>query len=225
MQFERRFADAIKSGDVTLTFRRWAKPQAVAGHRYRVPQIGFVDVTRVDEVDEATITQRDAKRAGFATLEDLREYMHVKARAAGTLYRIELRFAGVGAPDPRAALAQRVADDDELDALHARLDAMDRRSTNGAWTRRFLSLIETSPGTRAGDLAARIDWDTPTFKAHVRRLKELGLTESLQVGYRLSARGAAFVLAEQRDPRLDRTAPDERSSATSSRRARRGKDE
>jgi hypothetical protein len=224
MQFERRFADAIKSGDVTLTFRRWARPQAVAGHRYRVPQIGFVDVTRVDEIDEGAITLRDAKCAGFTTLQELRDYMQVKARAAGTLYRIELRYAGVGAPDPRAALAQRVADDDELGALGARLDAMDRRSTNGAWTRRLLSLVETSPGTRAGDLAARIGWDTPPFKAHVRRLKELGLTDSLEVGYRLSARGAAFVLAERRDPRLDKTGPDERSSATSSR-ARRGKDE
>ena len=225
MQFERRFADAIKSGDVTLTFRRWARPQAVVGHRYRVPQIGFVDVTRVDEIDASEITLRDAKRAGFATLQALRDYMQVKARAAGTLYRIELRYAGVGAPDPRAELAHRAAGEEESSQLAARLDSMDRRSTNGAWTRRFLSLIESSPGTRAGDLAMRIGWDTPTFKAHVRRLKELGLTESLEVGYRLSARGAAFVLAERRDPRLDKAGPDERSSATSSRRARRGADE
>jgi hypothetical protein len=225
MQFERRFADAIKSGEVTLTFRRWARPQAVAGHRYRVPQIGFVDVTCVDEIDEGAITLRDAKRAGFATLQQLRDYMQVKARAAGTLYRIELRYAGVGAPDARAALAQRVANDDESGALGARLDAMDRRSTNGAWTRHFLSLIEASPGTRAGDLAARIGWDTAVFKAHVRRLKELGLTESLEVGYRLSARGAAFARAERRDRRLDKTGSDERSSAASSRRARRGKDQ
>ena len=115
MQFERRFADAIKSGDVTLTFRRWARPQAVVGHRYRVPQIGFVDVTRVDEIDASAITLRDAKRAGFATLQALRDYMQVKARAAGTLYRIELRYAGVGAPDPRAELAHRAAGEEELE--------------------------------------------------------------------------------------------------------------
>ena len=205
MQFERRFADAIKAGDVTLTFRRWARPQAVAGHRYRVPPIGFVDVTRVDEIDEGAITLRDAKRAGFATLQQLRDYMQVKARAAGPLYRIELRYAGVGAPDPRAELARRAAGEEESNQLAARLDSMDRRSTNGAWTRRFLSLIETSPGTRAGDLAARIGWDTPTFKAHVRRLKEMGLTESLEVGYRLSARGAAFMRAKGRKPRLDKS--------------------
>ena len=32
-----------------------------------------------------------------------------------------------------------------------------------------------------------------SFKTRVRRLKALGLTESLEVGYRLSPRGAAFL--------------------------------
>jgi predicted transcriptional regulator len=67
---------------------------------------------------------------------------------------------------------------------------MDARSSHGAWTRRFLKLIAASPGRRAADLAASIGWDVPTFKAHVRKLKTLGLTESLEVGYRLSPRGA-----------------------------------
>jgi hypothetical protein len=205
MQFERRFADAIKTGDVTLTFRRWTRPQAVAGHRYRVPRIGFVDVTRIDSIDESAITTRDAKRAGFATLQELRDYMQSKRGASGTLYRIELRYAGAGAPDPRAELAGRAAVEDELGALSARLDSMDRRSSRGAWTRRVLELIAASPGTRAGDLAQRIGWDTPTFKAHVRRLKEMGLTESLEVGYRLSPRGAAFMREKGKKSRLDKS--------------------
>jgi hypothetical protein len=34
------------------------------------------------------------------------------------------------------------------------------------------------------------------FKTRVRRLKALGLTESLEVGYRLSPRGRAFLAAD-----------------------------
>ena len=34
--------------------------------------------------------------------------------------------------------------------------------------------------------------DRPSFKINVRKLKELGLTESLEVGYRLSPLGKAF---------------------------------
>jgi hypothetical protein len=43
------------------------------------------------------------------------------------------------------------------------------------------------------DLAARLDQPTPAFKANARKLKALGLTESLEVGYRLSPRGRALL--------------------------------
>ncbi|WP_179221744.1 hypothetical protein [Inquilinus limosus] len=49
------------------------------------------------------------------------------------------------------------------------------------------------PATRAPDLAARFGRDTASFKADVRKLKALGLTESLEVGYRLSPRGRALL--------------------------------
>ena len=43
--------------------------------------------------------------------------------------------------------------------------------------------------------------DRPAFKLNVRKLKALGLTESLEVGYRLSPRGAAFLAAADRTNR------------------------
>jgi hypothetical protein len=46
---------------------------------------------------------------------------------------------------------------------------------------------------RAPDLAAQLGREKRPFKADVRKLKELGLTESLDVGYRLSPRGKAFL--------------------------------
>jgi len=36
-------------------------------------------------------------------------------------------------------------------------------------------------------------WERQDFKHHVRRLKELGLTLSLDVGYRLSPRGESYL--------------------------------
>ncbi len=51
MQFERRFAELIRKGEVTVSFRRWRRPQVVAGRRYRVAWIGFIDVLRIAEVD------------------------------------------------------------------------------------------------------------------------------------------------------------------------------
>ncbi|MGH3360901.1 MAG: hypothetical protein ACRDOM_00450, partial [Nocardioides sp.] len=71
----------------------------------------------------------------------------------------------------------------------------------GAWTRDTLALIDAHPEVRAPDLAARVGRETAEFKRDVRKLKELGLTESLDIGYRLSPRGEAVVDAGRSRPR------------------------
>jgi hypothetical protein len=65
------------------------------------------------------------------------------------------------------------------------------------------------PAIRAPDLAHRLGRDTASFKQDVRKLKERGLTESLDIGYRLSARGVA-VLDHEGHPRSarDRSEPE-----------------
>jgi DNA-binding IclR family transcriptional regulator len=60
-----------------------------------------------------------------------------------------------------------------------------------------LEIIGRRPATRAADLAAELGRDLVTFKRDVRKLKELGLTESLEVGYRLAPRAAALARARQ----------------------------
>ena len=57
----------------------------------------------------------------------------------------------------------------------------------------MLELIRANPATRAPDLAASLGRETKGFKTDVRKLKTLGLTESLVVGYRLSPRGETFL--------------------------------
>jgi Mn-dependent DtxR family transcriptional regulator len=63
------------------------------------------------------------------------------------------------------------------------------RANGGRWVRATLDLIARHPATRAEALAAALGLAKDAFKPRVRRLKELGLTESLEVGYRLSPRG------------------------------------
>ena len=62
-------------------------------------------------------------------------------------------------------------------------------------------LIDLNPTVRAPDLAARVGRETADFKKDVRKLKELGLTESLAIGYLLSPRGQAVVDAGLPAPR------------------------
>jgi hypothetical protein len=96
-------------------------------------------------------------------------------------------------PDERPDLA---ADDRlstaDVDAITARLDRWDAAAEN-PWTREYLAMIGANEAVRAPDLAAGVGLDVPRFKRRVRHLKGLGLTISLDVGYRLSPRGKAFL--------------------------------
>src|SRR5918992_1122207 len=75
----------------------------------------------------------------------------------------------------------------------ARLARLDGASSHGPWTESTLRAISASPGVRAADLADGLGREKLPFKADVRKLKALGLTESLERGYRLSPRGRAWL--------------------------------
>jgi hypothetical protein len=189
--FPKRFWRGIADGSITLTYRRWHRAQVVAGRPYRTPA-GIIEVTSVSETDPASITDEDARRAGHADTSAL--VAEVPVRPGATLYRIE--FHRAAGPDPRAELAADAdIDATEVSAISARLDRLDRASRHGPWTRATLELVRDRPATRAADLAASLDRETQPFKVDVRKLKNLGLTESLDVGYRLSPRGRAYLAA------------------------------
>lgn len=193
MLFEQRFWEPIARGEVTVTFRRWKRRQVVPGRRYRTAG-GMVEVDALDVITEADVTDADARASGYpdapSVLADLRHGPDL------VLHRV--RFHVVDEPDPRTVLAH----DDALDAaalaeIDQRLDRLDRASRHGPWTRATLEQIADRPGVRAGDLAAAAGRERLPFKTDVRKLKVLGLTLSLEVGYRLSPRGERY-LAEHR---------------------------
>ena len=174
----------IRRGAVSLAFRRWKRPTVRSGGRLRTA-IGVLAIGDVRPCTLADITEAESRRAGFASRAAL--LAELRGRA-GRLYRIELRLAGA---DPRLALRERAAlDPSELTALLQRLRRMDAR---GPWTRAVLERLRDAPGVRAADLAAELGLERTDFKRRVRRLKELGLTESLETGYRLSPRGRALL--------------------------------
>ena len=66
MQFEAKYAASIAAGTQTLTFRRWKRPQAIAGNTYRTAA-GRLVVETVSVVHAASITDSEAVRAGYAS--------------------------------------------------------------------------------------------------------------------------------------------------------------
>ena len=173
----------LADGRVDLAFRRWEKPRVKAGGRQRTA-IGVVGFDAVEPVPRSAVTAVEAHRAGFATRGGLLAFLD--RRTAGQIYRIELRVVG---PDPRVALRDELPDAAALAEIERRLARLDRASSHGPWTLAVLRAIAANPERRAADVAAEFGRPRLPFKVDVRKLKELGLTESLPIGYRLSPRG------------------------------------
>ena len=173
MLFEKRLRDGLADGSITVALRRWKRAQVLPGRRYRSPD-GLIEVTQVDVVD--ALDDAIARAAGFASAADALDDLP----GDGPITVVHLHR--VDDPDPRDVLSNdtHLADVDRL------LRQIERY-------RGHFELIAANPGVRAPDLAPQLGLDTPTFKRQVRRLKELGLTHSLRVGYRLSPRGEALL--------------------------------
>ena len=176
--------ERIVRGEVTLVFRRWRRPTVRAGGTLRTAA-GVLRIRDVAIVEETDVSDAEAAAAGYdsraALLADL------PAREGRRLHRVRVAFGGA---DPRIALREQDAlSDADVEGLLRRLRRLDDRSAEGPWTLRVLAAIEEQPGVVSTTLAERLGCERAWLKPHVRKLKILGLTISLKVGYELSPRG------------------------------------
>src|SRR5688572_24364462 len=124
--------DRIRSGEISLIFRRWKRPGVKAGGT-QMTQIGVLGVNSVEVVTEKQITEKDAKAAGFASRKELLENLFDRDE---DIYRIGVRWVG---EDPRKALrADDKLDKKELDGIIEKLHKLDQNSQRGNWTELYL---------------------------------------------------------------------------------------
>lgn len=176
--------EAIRDGRIDLQFRRWKRATVKPGGTLKT-RVGILKIGRITPLTPDQVELADVKRAGFADLDEF--YRWLDTMKPGDLCKIEISYLG---EDPLVTLrnTREVAPDD-LAEVNAKLDAMDKRAKDEAWTSAYLKLIRDNPGVLAETLANGLGLEKQPFKARVRKLKALGLTESLEVGYRLSPRG------------------------------------
>ena len=184
--------EKIKTGEITILFRRWSRPGARAGGS-QMTQGGVIAIDSVEIVTYDDITELDARESGYGTKENLLDKL---AYRDDPIYRMRVHFAG---DDPRIALREDDAlDESDLEEIIAKLKKLDANSKRGPWTQSYLQVIHDMPNTYSGLLANFLGLDIPSFKPWVRKLKALGLTESLHPGYRLSPRGEKVLAALRR---------------------------
>lgn len=188
MLLNRDTAAGIANGSITAVLRRWDAPRTKPGGTQRT----VAGTIRIDDVAEYPgsyrVTAAQARAAGYPDVKAAQK--ELDRRPARHTYVIAVSYL---APDERPEMA---ADDRlsaaDVDELTARLDRWDAAAETH-WTRIYLEMIGANEAVRAPDLAARVGLEVPRFKRRVRQLKGLGLTISLDVGYRLSPRGRAYL--------------------------------
>jgi hypothetical protein len=177
MLLNNKTLDAIIAGEISVVLRVWKRPTVKKGGTLKTRK-GVVSIIDVEAIRRESVTDEDIRRAGLGSRADLCEIDR-----DGDFYRITVAWAG---DDPRVALRGNL-DPAELASVRARVEKM------GSWAVGYLAEIGRRPNVHAQILADHFGIDKPAFKARVRRLKELGLTESLRPGYRLSPRGEAVL--------------------------------
>jgi hypothetical protein len=179
--------EGIATGRITIAFRKWQSPAVKTGGTLRTT-IGVLAIDSVERVRDRDLTLAQAIAAGYPSREVL--LAELARRTVGDVYRIRLHVSG---PDPRARLREQSSiSTTERDRLREALQAIDRRSRNGPWTQTLLDELAKRETCRAGELAAVLGLEKEWLKVNIRKLKELGLTQSLASGYRLSPRGTAL---------------------------------
>jgi hypothetical protein len=177
--------NAIKSGTLTLAFRRWKKPSVKRGS-ILTTSICRISIDDVSVIEEDTITAKDAKRAGFESKEELIQLLN---KHPGDLYKVALSYHS---EDPRIELRQQKLTEEMFEQLKKKMERLDQGS-DGPWTKSVLQAIKHHPHLRAADLCDKVGMEKMKMKLNIRKLKNLGLTISHEVGYEISPLGKEFL--------------------------------
>ena len=181
--------ERVAAGEITVTWRLWKYAHVKAGKLY-VSGFSFggaIAVEDVREVRAADITDADAHEAGqpdaAALIEFARSHTGRTVTPDTMLYRVQFHFEAEAPPRSEYS----------LDEVSKRLQRLDKASRMGPWTLQTLRLIEDNPGIVSRHLAPVMGMHRDDFKVNVRKLKNLGLTLSLPVGYELTELGQAYL--------------------------------
>ncbi|CAG5068162.1 hypothetical protein DYBT9623_00891 [Dyadobacter sp. CECT 9623] len=184
MLFTVNHLEGIRSGKISLAFRKWKKADVSAGSRIQT-SVGIIEISSLSEYKRDDISEQEANQAGFSDVNRLLSLLDKISE--GTIYKMEVRYISV---DPALAMKEPVeVNDEEFDDLVEKLRRLDIGSNQGKWTIKILKAIQENPMLSAADLAIKAKKEKEWLKLNVRKLKNLGLTISHEPGYTLSPLG------------------------------------
>ena len=86
--------EKIKSGEITLQFRRWRRRTVKPGGTLKT-KVGVLQIGDITPVEAEDVTEADARRAGFGDVPDFLKWLDTMK--PGELDRIEVSYKGESA--------------------------------------------------------------------------------------------------------------------------------
>lgn len=83
--------EKIKSGEITLQFRRWQRRTVKAGGTLKT-RVGVLQIGAINPMMPENVTEEDARRAGFKDVDDFLKWLDTMK--PGDLDRIEVSYKG-----------------------------------------------------------------------------------------------------------------------------------
>jgi hypothetical protein len=187
MLFKEVHLKGIQGGTISLAFRKWDKASVKKGTLLKTP-IGLVEIVDITTMDEDKITANDVLNAGFESKGKLLQSL--RQNHSANIYKIEVRYHSA---DPRIELREQNLTNEKYAVLKEKLMRLDKYSKQGDWTRTVLLIIKDNPHLHTIGIARLTGFEKEWLKLNIRKLKNLGLTISHNVGYELSPLGKTFV--------------------------------
>lgn len=189
MLFKEIHLRGIKSGKITLAFRKWKNTSVRTGSLLHT-SVGLIEIRKIETVNENDITDNDALNAGFSDKNQLlKSFTH---NSTGTIFKITVSYHSA---DPRIKLREQTGlSEQQFIDLKKKLEKLDNHSRQGHWTIKVLLTIKDNPNLHAIGIVKLTGFEKEWLKLNIRKLKNLGLTISHTVGYELSPLGKAFLL-------------------------------
>jgi hypothetical protein len=188
MLFKQKHLEGIRSGKISLAFRKWKKLSVSEGSLIKTG-VGVIKIISIEDINLTSIKDEEAVLAGFKNASALIQLL--EEQKDGIIYKIEVAFH---AENPRVELRENAGlEDADFEGIKSALENLDKSSKIGKWTIKTLHVIRENPKLKAADLAVKAKKEKEWLKLNVRKLTALGLTISHEPGYTLSPRGEAYL--------------------------------
>ena len=188
MLFKQKDLEGIKSGTISLAFRKWKKLSVYAGS-FVDSSIGILKIGAIKVISLEEITDDEAQAAGFKNAAGLVQLL--EQQKDGLIYKIEISYHSENPETESEEEAEM--DKEEFETIKLALDNLDKFSKIGKWTVKMLQAIRENPKLKAADLAVVAKKEKEWLKLNARKLRALELIISHEPGYTLSPKGEAYM--------------------------------